>query len=161
MSTTMERPGCSSDSGTQRHPTRLLKRPPSLNIVPAPANNWTTAIPLLSPLALLPESPVNQPPVENQTKAITATVAPVFKTWQHPAAPFCYEPSSTFVPPFVPVQNHCFQIQRFRKYSFLSFLVLPRSNGPDLRFLFLLLCGWNNAISVQMTNEKIIKYGTV
>ncbi|KAH0934565.1 hypothetical protein HID58_011682, partial [Brassica napus] len=32
MSTTMERPGCSSDSGTQRHPTRLLKRPPSLNI---------------------------------------------------------------------------------------------------------------------------------
>uniref|UniRef100_A0A0D3BCW3 Uncharacterized protein n=2 Tax=Brassica TaxID=3705 RepID=A0A0D3BCW3_BRAOL len=75
----------------------------SLNIVPAPANNWTTAIPLLSPLALSPESPVNQPPVENQTKAVTATVAPVFKTWQHPAAPFCYEPSSTFVPPFVPV----------------------------------------------------------
>ncbi|CAF1705519.1 BnaC03g74490D [Brassica napus] len=52
---------------------------------------------------LSPESPVNQPPVENQTKAVTATVAPVFKTWQHPAAPFCYEPSSTFVPPFVPV----------------------------------------------------------
>ncbi|WZZ43178.1 hypothetical protein YC2023_039437 [Brassica napus] len=91
----MERPGRSSDSGTQRHPSRLLKRPPSLNIA--------TAIPLLSPLALSPESPVNQPPVENQTKAVTATVAPVFKTWQHPAAPFCYEPSSTFVPPFVPV----------------------------------------------------------
>ncbi|KAL0676733.1 hypothetical protein Bca4012_004714 [Brassica carinata] len=81
----------------------LLKRPPSLNIVPAPANNWATAIPLLSPLALSPESPVNQPPVENQTKAVTATVSPIFKTWQHPAAPFCYEPSSTFVPPFVPV----------------------------------------------------------
>ncbi|KAF8107363.1 hypothetical protein N665_0122s0009 [Sinapis alba] len=103
MSTTMERPGCSSESGTQRHPSHLLKRPPALNVVPAPANNWTTAIPLLSPLALSPESPVNQPPVENHKKAVTATVAPVFKTWQHPAAPFCYEPSSTFVPPFVPV----------------------------------------------------------
>ncbi|KAG2294187.1 hypothetical protein Bca52824_040856 [Brassica carinata] len=77
----MERPGRSSDSGTQR-PTKAT------SVVKHP---------------LSPESPVNQPPVENQTKAVTATVSPIFKTWQHPAAPFCYEPSSTFVPPFVPV----------------------------------------------------------
>ncbi|ESQ47525.1 hypothetical protein EUTSA_v10021654mg [Eutrema salsugineum] len=103
MSTTMARPGCSSDSGNRRQPSRLQKRAPALKIVPAPANNWKTAIPLLSPLALSPESPVDeQPPVENQTKTAVEKT-PVFKTWQHPAAPFCYEPSSTFVPPFVPV----------------------------------------------------------
>ncbi|EOA29672.1 hypothetical protein CARUB_v10015819mg [Capsella rubella] len=112
MSTTMKRPGCSSDSGDRRRQSsRLKKRPPALNIVPATpaANNWKTAIPLLSPLALSPEtslSPVDedqQPPAENQ-KATTAAVEKtlVFEKWQHPAAPFYYE-SSTFVPPFVPV----------------------------------------------------------
>ncbi|CAA7012871.1 unnamed protein product [Microthlaspi erraticum] len=35
--------------------------------------------------------------------AVAVEKTPVFKTWQHPAAPFCYEPSSMFVPPFVPV----------------------------------------------------------
>ncbi|KAF8098692.1 hypothetical protein N665_0260s0002 [Sinapis alba] len=105
MSTAMKTPGSSSGSVNQRQPSRLQKRPPALNIVPAPANNWKTAIPLLSPLALSPDSPVYQPPVENQTKvaAVAVEKTPVFKTWQHPAAPFCYEPSSTFVPPFVPV----------------------------------------------------------
>ncbi|CAA7012872.1 unnamed protein product [Microthlaspi erraticum] len=101
---TMERPGCSSDSGNLRQqPSRLQKRPPALNITPAAENSWKAPIPLLSPLALSPESPVDQPPVENQTKAAAVEKTPVFKTWQHPAAPFCYEPSSTFVPPFVPV----------------------------------------------------------
>ncbi|XP_018508327.1 uncharacterized protein At4g14450, chloroplastic [Brassica rapa] len=107
MSTTMKTPVCSSGSGNQRQPSRLQKRPPALKIVPAPANNWKTAIPLLSPLALSPDSPVYQPSVENPTKAAAVVPAvektPVFKTWQHPAAPFCYETSSTFVPPFVPV----------------------------------------------------------
>ncbi|KFK39607.1 hypothetical protein AALP_AA3G265900 [Arabis alpina] len=100
----MEAPGCSSDSGNLRQPSRLQKRAPALKIVPAPSNDWKTAIPLLSPLALSPESTVDQPPtIENQTKAVAAVEkTPVFKTWKHPAAPFCYEPS-TFVPPFVPV----------------------------------------------------------
>ncbi|KAL1192722.1 hypothetical protein V5N11_004838 [Cardamine amara subsp. amara] len=103
----MESPGCSSDSGNLRQPSRLRKRPPALKIVPAPApapaNSLETAIPLLSPLALSPKSPVEQkPPVENQTKAVAVEKTPVFKKWQHPAAPFYYE-SSTFVPPFVPV----------------------------------------------------------
>ncbi|KAG7626285.1 hypothetical protein AtNW77_Chr3g0182591 [Arabidopsis thaliana] len=107
MSTTMKRQGCSSDSGDlRRQPSRLQKRPPALKIVPATpaANNWNTAIPLLSPLALSPESsPVDQPPVEkNQSTAVAVEKTPVFKKWQHPAAPFYYE-SSTFVPPFVPV----------------------------------------------------------
>ncbi|CAE5968357.1 unnamed protein product [Arabidopsis lyrata] len=106
MSTTMKRQGCSSDSGDlRRQPSRLQKRPPALKLVPATpaANNWKTAIPLLSPLALSPESsPVEQPPVENQTTAKAVEKTPVFKKWQHPAAPFYYE-SSTFVPPFVPV----------------------------------------------------------
>ncbi|XP_010466630.1 PREDICTED: uncharacterized protein At4g14450, chloroplastic-like [Camelina sativa] len=106
MSTTMKRPGCSSDSDDRRRqPSRLQKRPPALNIVPATpaANSWKTAIPLLSPLALSPESSlVDQPPVEIQKTAAAVEKTPVFKKWQHPAAPFYYE-SSTFVPPFVPV----------------------------------------------------------
>ncbi|XP_039067845.1 uncharacterized protein At4g14450, chloroplastic-like [Hibiscus syriacus] len=94
------------DGGNRRQPSRLQRRAPaSLQI--SPVSSWNIAIPLLSPLASSPpsfdrmeESPrQEQPPRQIQKKESEKLV---FKMWQHPAAPFCYEPAQ-LVPSFVPV----------------------------------------------------------
>ncbi|KAB2599799.1 hypothetical protein D8674_010070 [Pyrus ussuriensis x Pyrus communis] len=107
-------------SGNRRQPSRLQRRAPppsSLQINRVP--DWNVAIPLLSPL-VSPDQPIeaksrddSRYQRQHQQKELprhhhqgaeadkSAQVA-VFKKWQHPAAPFCYEPAQ-MVRPFVPV----------------------------------------------------------
>ncbi|XP_022722013.1 uncharacterized protein At4g14450, chloroplastic-like [Durio zibethinus] len=109
MSTT-PRTTSAVDGGDRRQPSRLQRRAPaSLQI--NPISSWNVAIPLLSPLASSPPSidrrtteKREEPPRQEQQRQSQATEPEklVFKMWQHPAAPFCYEPSP-FVPSFVPV----------------------------------------------------------
>ncbi|KAF5206199.1 hypothetical protein FRX31_004214 [Thalictrum thalictroides] len=71
---------------------------------------WKVAIPLLSPLILSPASPRDEDEdqtvgesLSNSNEDRQMEVNPVFMTWKHPAAPFCYDspaPSSV-TPPFV------------------------------------------------------------
>ncbi|KAL1200053.1 hypothetical protein V5N11_030279 [Cardamine amara subsp. amara] len=92
----------------QQQRSRLQRRAPSLMIKPESVSTWNMAIPLLSPLAPTPRSSFDQsyvPQPKNKTEKPVEEVikkTPVFKKWQHPASPFCYEPV-TFVPPFIPV----------------------------------------------------------
>ncbi|CAK7327220.1 unnamed protein product [Dovyalis caffra] len=97
-----------SDSTAARsQPSRLQqRRPASLQISPA-SSCWNAAIPLLSPLNTSPTAidmksrEVTPPPPRSQGTEADKSV--VFKKWQHPAAPFCYEPAP-FKPSFsVPV----------------------------------------------------------
>ena len=63
------------------------------------------AIPLLSPLASSPPA-VELKPREEGARQQEPRAEPeklVFKKWQHPAAPFCYEPASMVSRPFVNV----------------------------------------------------------
>ncbi|XVF62920.1 hypothetical protein PTKIN_Ptkin09bG0047500 [Pterospermum kingtungense] len=109
MSTT-PRKASASNGGDRRQPSRLQRHAPaSLQI--KPVSSWNVAIPLLSPLASSPPSidrrPAEkreEPPRQEQKRQSQATEPEkiVFKMWQHPAAPFCYE-SSPLVPSFVPV----------------------------------------------------------
>ncbi|XP_057957619.1 uncharacterized protein At4g14450, chloroplastic-like [Malania oleifera] len=93
-----------------RQSSRLQRRAPaSLQI--SPVSDWKSAIPLLSPLITSP-----QPLPERNNRAADAksrdesrpehqAAEPeniAFKKWQHPAAPFYYEPAPV-VRPFVPV----------------------------------------------------------
>lgn len=100
----------SSAAGSPRKQQSRLKRraPPSLQIA-CPASHWNVAIPLLSPLASSPTSPelIDRP----EAAEVRSPEAPqadqekkpiIFKTWQHPAAPFCYDPAP-MNPSFVPV----------------------------------------------------------
>ncbi|KAK7344005.1 hypothetical protein VNO77_13192 [Canavalia gladiata] len=84
-----------------RHqPSRLQRRAPS-SLQINRAVEWNVAIPLLSPLASSPPPIELKPPQETpQREPEKVTVS--FKKWQHPAAPFCYDPA-TMVPSFVPV----------------------------------------------------------
>ncbi|KDP40297.1 hypothetical protein JCGZ_02295 [Jatropha curcas] len=96
-------------SGADPQPSRLQRRKPApLQINPPTSSRWNAAIPLLSPLLSSPaamdlksrEEPQSQPRNQGTEPEKAATV---FKKWQHPAAPFCYEPAS-FAPTFyVPV----------------------------------------------------------
>lgn len=93
-----------SDIRTQRQKqlTRLQKRAPA-SIEINPVTDWNVAIPLLSPLVESPTS--NGFPAEIKTGSNSNNKEPVaaekpvvvMKKWQHPAAPFCYEPA-----PFLP-----------------------------------------------------------
>uniref|UniRef100_A0A7N0US15 Uncharacterized protein n=1 Tax=Kalanchoe fedtschenkoi TaxID=63787 RepID=A0A7N0US15_KALFE len=95
--------------GSQRQPSRLQRRAPaSINI--NPVKEWNVAIPLLSPLT----SPVdrsleikmreqeqkkqnkntNSNSTSNSSSQGMEIDKPVFKKWQHPAAPFGYDPTS-------------------------------------------------------------------
>jgi hypothetical protein len=91
-----------------------------------PVADWNVAIPLLSPLVspdrpvetksredsrllhlhhhqqkqMKPDLPRHQAAEAEMSSSSSASV--VFKKWQHPAAPFCYEPAPP-VRPFVPV----------------------------------------------------------
>ncbi|GAV82377.1 hypothetical protein CFOL_v3_25829 [Cephalotus follicularis] len=106
-----------SANGGQRLSSRLQRRAPaSLQI--SPVSTWNVAIPLLSPLATSPSSPkmINNRTAEmlsqeqhqqrhsisNNKNHVAEPEKPVFKKWQHPAAPFCYEPAP-LRPSFVPV----------------------------------------------------------
>lgn len=90
-------------SAARRQPNRLQKRAPaSLQI--SPAAEWKAAIPLLSPLVQSPasdDSPVEVRSCPNEGNEPSAAAAEkpvvVMKKWQHPAAPFGYEPT-----PFMP-----------------------------------------------------------
>ncbi|XP_061371008.1 uncharacterized protein At4g14450, chloroplastic [Gastrolobium bilobum] len=86
----------------QHQPSRLQKRAPS-SLQINRAVDWNVAIPLLSPLVSSPPPIDLKPPQETpQRHAEPEKVVVSFKNWQHPAAPFCYEPAP-MVPPFVPV----------------------------------------------------------
>ncbi|XP_022761131.1 uncharacterized protein At4g14450, chloroplastic-like [Durio zibethinus] len=109
MSTT-PRKTSAMNRADRRQPSRLQRRAPaSLQI--CPVSSWNVAIPLLSPLASSPpsidrrttEKRVEPPRQEHQRQSqATEPEKLVFKMWQHPAAPFCYEPTP-LVPSFVPV----------------------------------------------------------
>ncbi|KAK4266110.1 hypothetical protein QN277_027079 [Acacia crassicarpa] len=92
-------------SRKQQQPSRLQMRAPS-SLQVNRSYDWNVAIPLLSPLASSP------PPVklgapatereearQQQRQQEAEPEKVVFKKWQHPAAPFCYEQASV-APPF-------------------------------------------------------------
>ncbi|RZB85074.1 DNA repair protein RAD5B [Glycine soja] len=85
---------------SRRQPSRLQSRAPSSLQINRTVE-WNVAIPLLSPLVSSPPPPPqkDEPPPPQQQRPPEKVV---FKKWQHPAAPFCYEPPS-LVPPFVNV----------------------------------------------------------
>ncbi|KAL5136422.1 DNA repair protein RAD5B [Glycine soja] len=85
---------------SRRQPSRLQSRAPSSLQINRTVE-WNVAIPLLSPLVSSPPPPPqkDEPPPPQQQRPPEKVV---FKKWQHPAAPFCYEPPSR-VPPFVNV----------------------------------------------------------
>nr|XP_009617952.1 uncharacterized protein At4g14450, chloroplastic-like [Nicotiana tomentosiformis] len=98
----------SNFSGDRRQPSRLQRRAPA-SIQINRSTDWNVAIPLLSPLISSPTSPdsnnltaainsVCSKKVEVKEKPAAAAVL-VFKKWQHPATPFCYE--ATPLVPFV------------------------------------------------------------
>ncbi|KAH1035211.1 hypothetical protein GYH30_055273 [Glycine max] len=86
---------------SRRKPSRLQSRAPS-SLQINRALEWNVAIPLLSPLASSPPPLPLPPQKEDPPQQQRPTEKVVFKKWQHPAAPFCYEPPS-LVPPFVNV----------------------------------------------------------
>ncbi|XP_006414707.2 uncharacterized protein At4g14450, chloroplastic [Eutrema salsugineum] len=106
MASTMPKTS-TSGAGNEQQPKRLQRRAPSLKIELASVSTWNVAIPLLSPLASSPKISFDQfnvPPPQNRIEKPTEEEkkTPVFKKWQHPASPFCYE-QAAFVPPFIPV----------------------------------------------------------
>ncbi|KAI3897079.1 hypothetical protein MKX03_009682 [Papaver bracteatum] len=94
--------------------SRLQRRAPSsIQVNPASsfAQGWKVAIPLLSPLAMSPTSPPNRDrTAEVSSSSISTEKANLIKSnWQHPSAPFHYDPTNNinkpakqFVPSFVP-----------------------------------------------------------
>ncbi|KAF7847172.1 hypothetical protein BT93_L2444 [Corymbia citriodora subsp. variegata] len=105
-------------AGGRRQPSRLQRRAPaSLQIASHASQQWNVAIPLLSPLASSPTSPPltarladrsSAPPAgagggarQREEQPEKKPAAAAYKKWQHPAAPFCYEPAPR-KPSFVP-----------------------------------------------------------
>ncbi|KAL2325884.1 hypothetical protein Fmac_024942 [Flemingia macrophylla] len=87
---------------SRRQPSRLQSRAPS-SLQINRAVNWNVAIPLLSPLASSPPPPTPPQKEDPQLQPRRQSSEPekvIFTKWQHPAAPFCYEHSSSVVPPF-------------------------------------------------------------
>lgn len=93
------------NTGTRRQSSRLQRRAPA-SIQINRSTDWNVAIPLLSPLVTSPTSPrfnlkaeMSSVPSqetekkEKQPMPPPATTAATFKKWQHPAAPFYYEPA--------------------------------------------------------------------
>ncbi|EEF33081.1 uncharacterized protein At4g14450, chloroplastic [Ricinus communis] len=103
----------SSSSSTRSEPSRLQRKKPASLQINRPC--WNVAIPLLSPLITSPTAIDNHHlrtaeiksreeqhrVVESEKKASASAV--VFKKWQHPAAPLCYEPAPFAPSFFVPV----------------------------------------------------------
>ncbi|KAJ0803798.1 hypothetical protein Hdeb2414_s0018g00538041 [Helianthus debilis subsp. tardiflorus] len=85
----------SAKSRTQ--PSRLQRRAPA-SIQVTPVSNWNVAIPLLSPLATSPDVKRNCVVISDDKTVPEPEKAPVVcKQWQHPAAPFYYEPAPTLL----------------------------------------------------------------
>ncbi|CAI0559237.1 unnamed protein product [Linum tenue] len=98
---------CSSSGESSRLQRR---RPACLKISPASSAFWSAAIPLLSPLDASPtavDRKLEMSAHQNQSQRgggeAEKKAAIVFKKWQHPAAPFCYEPAKLMPSFFVPV----------------------------------------------------------
>ncbi|XP_042495508.1 uncharacterized protein At4g14450, chloroplastic-like [Macadamia integrifolia] len=107
--------GRNSGGGNKQAPTRLQRRAPASIQVNPPSNqvsDWKVAIPLLSPLVLSPASP--NPKLSDRTADVKSreessrqgfqlaeSEKPSFKSWQHPAAPFHYDPPPPFSSSFV------------------------------------------------------------
>ncbi|CDO99193.1 unnamed protein product [Coffea canephora] len=96
-----------NSSGNRSQPSRLQRRAPA-SIQINRVTDWNVAIPLLSPLITSPTSPGSTDltaeiksrsggGVEESEKKEKlqpgVSAATSFKKWQHPAAPFCYEPA--------------------------------------------------------------------
>ncbi|KAK9068181.1 hypothetical protein SSX86_012292 [Deinandra increscens subsp. villosa] len=84
---------------SRRQPSRLQRRAPA-SIQVTPASQWNAAIPLLSPLIVSPD--VNRICVVNSENKVVPLPEPekgpiVYKKWQHPAAPFFYEPAPSML----------------------------------------------------------------
>ncbi|KAJ6689268.1 hypothetical protein OIU85_005650 [Salix viminalis] len=97
-----------NSTAARSRPSRIqLRRPASLQISPPSSSSWNVAIPLLSPLITSPTAMDTKsredPPPSSRIQVTEGEKPVVFKKWQHPAAPFCYE-SAPFKPSFfVPV----------------------------------------------------------
>ncbi|CAM8943403.1 hypothetical protein QQ045_008945 [Rhodiola kirilowii] len=86
-----------------RQPSRLQRRAPA-SIKINPVKEWNVAIPLLSPLISPVDRSIEMKLREQQEekqqqkkkKNNQGMETSVFKKWQHPAAPFGYEPSTQF-----------------------------------------------------------------
>ncbi|KAK4258115.1 hypothetical protein QN277_007607 [Acacia crassicarpa] len=98
--------------GSRRQPSRLQRCAPSSLLVERSCE-WKVAIPLLSPtmeeVPPVVTSTEGAPPQEQpqQQKRLPSVELEhvIFQKWQHPAAPFCYDPPpSTVLTPFVPVE---------------------------------------------------------
>ncbi|KAK9059012.1 hypothetical protein SSX86_008784 [Deinandra increscens subsp. villosa] len=85
--------------------SRLQRRAPA-SIQVSPASNWNVAIPLLSPLATSPKRnciEISQEEcrravnIDNKSLSESEKAPIVYKKWQHPAAPFFYEPAPTLL----------------------------------------------------------------
>ncbi|KAH6768526.1 hypothetical protein C2S51_013862 [Perilla frutescens var. frutescens] len=88
-------------SGRRQQLSRLQRRAPA-SIQINPVTEWNVAIPLLSPLVRSPDNLTAEiKSFSSRDKESVASAAEkpavVIKKWQHPAAPFCYEPA-----PFLP-----------------------------------------------------------
>ncbi|CAN8306291.1 unnamed protein product [Cochlearia groenlandica] len=89
--------------GGSKKSSRLQRRaPPPIKIINPSEAKWNVAIPLLSPT----ESPPSKPLVVNKREEQRwvkdkADMPPVFKKWQHPAAPFYYQPAPSSNQPFI------------------------------------------------------------
>lgn len=98
-----------SSDESRRQSRFQRRRPASLQI--SPVSTWNVAIPLLSPLASSPtgieqammEKKVSSSSSSAQEQRAVETEMPVFKKWQHPAAPFCYDVKPIKPSFFVPV----------------------------------------------------------
>ncbi|XP_071690577.1 uncharacterized protein At4g14450, chloroplastic-like [Rutidosis leptorrhynchoides] len=94
----------------RRQPSRLQRRAPA-SIQVSPSSQWNVAIPLLSPLITSPENRncidnsndeyrrvVNSDDNNNKIVKPEPEKTPIVcKKWQHPAAPFYYEPAPTLL----------------------------------------------------------------
>ncbi|WZZ20006.1 hypothetical protein YC2023_121393 [Brassica napus] len=79
--------------GGNRKSSRLQRRaPPPLKINPSEAN-WKVPIPLLSPTESPPPKPQMVTKRDEQRWGKEVEKPPIFKKWQHPAAPFYYQPA--------------------------------------------------------------------
>ncbi|KMT15696.1 hypothetical protein BVRB_3g056810 [Beta vulgaris subsp. vulgaris] len=85
-----------ASSNRRRQSSRLQRRAPA-SIEVKRCSDWNVAIPLLSPLACSPPSINRTTEIDSRFEAAPQTTSSkfehpvVFKKWQHPAAPFCYD----------------------------------------------------------------------
>nr|GMD69802.1 uncharacterized protein At4g14450, chloroplastic-like [Ipomoea batatas] len=88
-------------SGDRRQSSRLQRKAPA-SIQINRSTDWNVAIPLLSPLITSPDSSdltaaikscSNSSGKKDESREAEKPQTVVFKKWQHPAAPFSYDPA--------------------------------------------------------------------